>query len=247
MKNRLQFQEKLSGILTLAEDQGKRITTQEVDAYFESDQLTKDQFDLVYDYLLSQKVVVKGYEKSGGMLKEKNREETIAYTEEEEKYLQIYEQDLQGIPKEKEGEREKLLGQVMNQDVAAKSRLIELYLPEVLRVAKEHHHPQIFLGDMVQEGNMSLILAIDMVTDVKESQGFILSEIRGGMQALMEEQADVKQRDQRMIEKVNYLVACREELTKEMGREVTGEELSAYMNLSEEEMMDILKLAETPE
>ncbi|MEG0227780.1 MAG: RNA polymerase sigma factor region1.1 domain-containing protein, partial [Lachnospiraceae bacterium] len=114
MKNRLQFQEKLSGILTLAEDQGKRITTQEVDAYFESDQLTKDQFDLVYDYLLSQKVVVKGYEKSGGMLKEKNREETIAYTEEEEKYLQIYEQDLQGIPKEKEGEREKLLGQVMN-------------------------------------------------------------------------------------------------------------------------------------
>ena len=59
MSDRLEFRGKLQGILELAESQEKKITLEEVETYFEEEQLSREQIDLVCDYLLSQKVAVR--------------------------------------------------------------------------------------------------------------------------------------------------------------------------------------------
>ena len=70
MADRLQFKEKLAGVLALAEDQNGKITVDEVEKYFEEDGLSQEQMNLVSDYLLSMKMAVIGYNQAGGKVKE---------------------------------------------------------------------------------------------------------------------------------------------------------------------------------
>lgn len=243
MSERIQFREKLSGILEIAQEQGKRITTQEVEKYFEEDQLSEEQLTLVFDYLLAQKTVVKGYVKKGGAVTDQEEIEKESLTAEEQKYLEEYEHDLASLPKEKEGEKKKLWELAVAGDALSKSRLIELYLPEVVVIAKEMNCKELFLGDLVQEGNVSLMLAMDMLTTCEDAQEQLFGEIRAGIQALKEEQNELKQQDRRMVEQVNRLDEGVKALTEDMGRKVTVEELAEYMELSEEDVLDIMKLA----
>ena len=98
MAERLEFREKLSGILTLCESQNNITDKATVEAYFAEDNLSAEQMELVFDYLLSKKVIVKGYVKAGGSIKNaENTEEPIRYTQEEQNYLNLYEQDLKGL------------------------------------------------------------------------------------------------------------------------------------------------------
>ncbi len=69
MAERLEFREKLSGILTLCESQNNITDKATVEAYFAEDNLSAEQMELVFDYLLSKKVIVKGYVKAGGSIK----------------------------------------------------------------------------------------------------------------------------------------------------------------------------------
>lgn len=242
MSSKLQFREKLSGILQLAEEQGKRITTEEVELYFEEDHLTKEQIELVYDYLLSQKIVVKGYEKTGGTIKEKE-EQPVAYTKEEQVYLETYLSDLSAIRLEEDGERQKLYREVLDQDALAKARLVEIYLPEVVEIAKTLHHPDVFLGDMIQEGNVSLMLAMDFLDSAEHAHEQICTEIRQGMQALVEEHLEAKRQDHKMVEQVNNLDETIKGLTEDLGRKITIEELSLHLEMPEQEILNVLKLA----
>ena len=71
MAGKLEFRAKLSGVLEFAKSKGGKIALEDVEKYFEDDQLSQEQMDLVCEYLMSQKMVVLGYVKKGGTIKEK--------------------------------------------------------------------------------------------------------------------------------------------------------------------------------
>lgn len=244
MEKRLEFRQKLGGILRLAEENGRTITIEEVERYFEEEHLSKAQIELVFDYLLSQKIVVKGYEKTGSSVisREEQEERNIAFSAEEEAYLKEYTNDLSAIKTVSKEEKEVLFAKAIVGDALAKSRLVEGYLLKVVEIAKEMHHPEVFLGDLVQEGNVGLLLAVDLIRDSKEAERIIEREIRQAMQMLIEEQTELKSRDKKMVEKVNLLDESIQTLTEELGRKVTIDELAVYMGISEEEVEDILRL-----
>ena len=94
MADRLEFQGKLGWILEEAKEHANRIQKEEIERYFENDDLSDEQMELVYDYLLSQKVAVSGYErKHGRVYAAEEKESTL--TQEEQTYLQNYEGELQ--------------------------------------------------------------------------------------------------------------------------------------------------------
>ena len=237
--NKAEFLEKLSGLVQMAKAQESQITIDEVKAYFDGMDLTEDQMELVFDYLLAQKVVVKGYLK---LNEEVEEEEKIVFTAEEEAYLKEYEEDLKAFRPESEGERETLFAKVIAGDDNARNRLIEIYLKDVIEVAKEMYHQDVFLGDLVQEGNVGLILGLDMLQDVNGAHEQLVAQMKECMQALIEEQTELKSQDNKMIEKVSALDESIKSLTEELGRKVSIDELAVYMGLDEEEILDILKL-----
>ena len=237
MEARAEFLKKLNGLVAMAKGQGDQITIDEVRAYFADAALTEEQLELVFDYLLAQKVVVKGYIKMTEAVEEK-----ITYTEEEEAYLKEYLNDLEAFKEEKAGEKESLFAKLIGGDASAKNRLTELYLKEVVEIAKEMYHPEIFLGDIIQEGNVGLILGVDMLADVATAHETIVNQVKQCIQMLIEEHAEVKSRDNKMVEKVTMLDESIKTLTEELGRKVTIDELAVYMGMTEEEIDDILRL-----
>lgn len=237
MEGRAEFLNKLNGLVAVAKGQGDQITIDEVKSYFSETGLTEEQLELVFDYLLAQKVVVKGYIKMT-----QAAEEQVTYTAEEETYLKEYLNDLQAFKEAANGEKEALLCKFINGDATVKNRLTEIYLKEVVEIAKELYHPEIFLGDMIQEGNVGLILGLDMLTSVETAHETIINQIKQCMQMLIEEHTEVKSRDNKMVEKVTMLDESIKALTEELGRKVTIDELAVYMGMTEEEIEDILSL-----
>lgn len=235
MQDRVTFLEKLGDMVKRAREKESIITIAEVEEYFPSGTLTEEQMDMVFDYLLSQKIVVKGYLK----IQEEAKEEL---TEAEKRYLEEYERELAGLRAEEEGEKNRLFTQIIAGDTLAKSRMIELYLKEVVELAKALRHPEIFLEDLVQEGNVGLILGVEMITDEKSAHDTIVGQVRQSIQMYIEEYEDSKARDKSMIQKVDAMDAAITELTEELGRKVTIEELAVHLGMSEDEVMDILHL-----
>ena len=220
MAERLEFREKLAGILALCASQNNITDKTTVEEYFAEDNLSKEQMELVFDYLLSQKVIVKGYVKAGGSIKNAEKpEDVVRYTQEEQDYLNLYEQDLKGL---REGDQLKEL------------------LPAILSMAKEMHRTDIYIGDLVQEGNMGLMLAMEEHEGDMEA---LLSMAKESMQALLESQEETKKQDNRMVEKVNDLDEQIKKLSEEMGRKVSVDELEEFLDITEDEISDILKLA----
>ena len=236
MSGEARFLENLNGLLKLAKDNGGQITIEEVKAYFSEDALTEEQMDLVFEYLLTQKISVKGYVKM-------NSDMEVEFTEEEQTYLKEYQQILSEIKPEAPGEIHNMIERAVQRDVSAKARLVELYMPQVLEIAKELYRPEVFLGDLVQEGNLGLVLGVDMLTDEETAHRVMIGQIRQSMQLLLEEQSELASRDKKMIEKVENLDKSIQALTEELGRKVTIDELAVYMGLEVEEIEDILKLA----
>ena len=238
MIDQSQFRKKLEELLEQADVQDKRLTNEQIKEFFAEDGLTEEQMLLVYDFLMSQKIVVSGYYKQ--QTTEQIDEST--FSDEEKQYLAEYTEDLKAMKQEQEGERAELLKKAVAQDALAKSRLIELYLPQVVEIAKELHEEGIYLGDCVQEGNVSLILALDMLPE-DDADAFIQQEIRQGILAMMEEHKELKRRDKKMENQVNNLDETLHKMADEKGRGITMSELAEHMKISEDEILDIIKLA----
>ncbi len=253
MADKLEFLSKLSGILELAKEYEYRLTKDQVEAYFLEDQLTSEQMELVFDYLMAQKVAVRGYIKLGSRdseaISESKETETIAdrLTQEEQEYLEEYETDLKAIRGAKDGEVELLAQKINEGDTLAKGRMTEIYLSKVVEIGKSMHHPELFLGDLIQEGNVSLMLALECLPDINTVgiigvESHLETEIRQGIQLLIEEMTELKNRDKKMVEQVAELDECITKLTEDLGRKVTLDELALYTEMSEDEILEILKL-----
>lgn len=234
MSDRLEFRGKLQRILELAESQEKKITLEEVETYFEDEQLSREQIDLVCDYLLSQKVAVSGYEKMGGILSgpkkvEAQEEPCPILTEEEQRYVESY---LEELGEMKAGSEEE-------------ARLL-YYFPKVVELAVKINRSQVFIGDVIQEGNVSLMLALkesDSRNDRELEEQEIMDQVRAGMLALVEEQTEVKRQDKKMVEQVSELDETIQSMSEEMGRKVAVDEVAEKLGISEAQIADILKLA----
>lgn len=239
MSGKETFLLKLKGLVEIAHSNGNKITIEEVTDYFSKevfpDTLTEEQMELVFDYLLAQRVAVQGYVKV-------DTSEQLELTEEEKTYLKEYLIELDGLFHTLSETKEVLIERVLQGDDTAKPLLIEHYLQEVVEIAKTLNRPEVFLGDLIQEGNLGIVLGVELISDVKTAHEVILSQIRQSMQLLLEESQELSSRDKKMIEKVSALDEAIKNLTEELGRKVSIDELAIYMGMEIKEIEDILKL-----
>lgn len=219
MGGKLQFREKLNGILTLGKEKHHVLTMEDVEKYFEEDVLSEEQMELVCDYLLSQKIAVTGYVKKGGTVVEK---EECVFSEEDERYLETYMEEMSSLIPINEREEK-----------------LKKYYQTVVEIAKELYTPTFFIGDLIQEGNVGLVLALEKEETTEKE---IIEGIRQMIQLFVEEQEEMRHQDNKMVEKVVFLDESLKNLTEDLERKPTLEELADYMEMTEEEVNDILRL-----
>ena len=150
-------------------------------------------------------------------------------TEEEQRYVESY---LEELGEMKAGSEEE-------------ARLL-YYFPKVVELAVKINRSQVFIGDVIQEGNVSLMLALkesDSRNDREQEEQEVMDQVRAGMLALVEEQTEVKRQDKKMVEQVSELDETIQSMSEEMGRKVAVDEVAEKLGISEAQIADILKLA----
>ena len=243
-----EFQDKLKEIQTLAMQNGKQVQAELVEKFFGEDGMDRDKLQKVYDFLEIQGIAVHGYEKEkrqAGNQGELHREEDtqtavqqIPLTQEEEEYLEEYLETFGDT----EGYDRAQLFQELRQGADVKEHILKSYQKEVVQIARELHSGEVFFGDLLQEGNMGLLMALERAAEQEEIHTWLVNEIRSTIRLFLEEQNQQKKEDDILVEKVRNLEARVKELTEDEDVKYSVEELAVFLDMDVEEMESVLRL-----
>lgn len=246
MMDMREFQEKLEQLMELAAKQEKNLNNEQILEIFGLNQLSPQQLQSLYEYLRIQGIRIQGADLApmdiGKALDPQEEKKPVILEAEDEQCLKEYEEMLRQFPSEKEGEREALLLQAVTDVAGVQERLAQLYLKEILQYARKLWRQGIYIGDLIQEGNMSLLLALAEEIPEEGKADWMEERLLAGMESWVKEQTEQKYRDESMVEKVRKLEAAIRELSDDEEQKFSVEELAAYLDMDEEEIRAVLRL-----
>ena len=162
--------------------------------------------------------------------------------------VRMYLREIGKIPLLSFDEELELAKRVINGDEEAKQKLAESNLRLVVSIAKKYVGRGMLFLDLIQEGNMGLIKAVEKFDYTK---GYKFSTyatwwIRQAITRAIADQARTIRIPVHMVETINKLIRTSRHLLQQLGREPTPEEIAKEMDMPVEKVMEIQKIAQDP-
>ena len=162
--------------------------------------------------------------------------------------VRMYLKEIGVVPLLSNEEEKELAIAVENGDLEAKQRLAEANLRLVVSIAKRYVGRGMQFLDLIQEGNMGLMKAVDKFD---YSKGFKFSTyatwwIRQAITRAIADQARTIRIPVHMVETINKLVREQRNLLQELGQDPTPEQIAERMEMTPDKVREILKIAQEP-
>ncbi|MGI6123028.1 MAG: RNA polymerase sigma factor RpoD [Acetivibrionales bacterium] len=162
--------------------------------------------------------------------------------------VRMYLKEIGKVPLLSSDDEIELAKKMENGDEEAKKRLAEANLRLVVSIAKRYVGRGMLFLDLIQEGNLGLIKAVEKFDFRK---GFKFSTyatwwIRQAITRAIADQARTIRIPVHMVETINKLIRVSRQLLQELGRDPTPEEIAKEMGMSEDKVRDIMKISQEP-
>ena len=252
------FWEKIEGILAIAKKKKNVLDYQEIMTYFQDTDFEADRMEKVFEILELKKVDVR-------MNDVPDEDEDIILDDEDEIDIEkidlsvpdgiglddpvrMYLKEIGKVPLLSADEEIEYAKRMEEGDEVAKRRLAEANLRLVVSIAKRYVGRGMQFLDLIQEGNLGLIKAVEKYDYRK---GFKFSTyatwwIRQAITRAIADQARTIRIPVHMVETINKLVRVQRQLLQELGREPSPEEIAENMDIPVERVREIQKISQEP-
>ena len=254
------FQIKLRELLALAKKKKNMLEYQEISDFFSDMQLDAEQFEKILDFLETNNIDVLRItddDVDDEMLLDVDDEDEIEVEKIDlsvpdgvsiEDPVRMYLKEIGKVPLLSAEEEIELAKRMELGDQEAKKRLAEANLRLVVSIAKRYVGRGMLFLDLIQEGNLGLIKAVEKF-DYRKGYKFSTYAtwwIRQAITRAIADQARTIRIPVHMVETINKLIRVSRQLLQELGREPTPEEIAAEMNMPVERVREILKISQEP-
>ena len=239
-------------------DKGKKngsLTYKEIMDTFEEVEMDPEQIDKLYEYLETKGIDVVGAIDNDldiPPLDEDVEEVDLDISIPEgisiDDPVRMYLKEIGKVPLLSPEEEIDLANRIKKNDSEAKKKLTEANLRLVVSIAKRYVGRGMLFLDLIQEGNLGLIKAVEKFDYTK---GFKFSTyatwwIRQAITRAIADQARTIRIPVHMVETINKLIRVSRQLLQQLGRDPIPEEIAAEMGMSEDKVREIMKIAQEP-
>ena len=261
------FMEKLKGLMEMGKKKKNTLEYHEIQSYFQDMPISDDQMDKVLEYLEAHGIDVLRISENGNDVDDLLllSDDDINLDDEEEVDMEnldisvpegisiedpvrMYLKEIGKVPLLSAEEEIELAQRMEEGDESAKKRLAEANLRLVVSIAKRYVGRGMLFLDLIQEGNLGLIKAVEKF-DYRKGYKFSTYAtwwIRQAITRAIADQARTIRIPVHMVETINKLIRVSRQLLQELGREPTPEEIAEEMHMSVERVREILKISQEP-
>ena len=256
----VQFDEKLKELITLAKKKKNELDLKEVQDFVAAMKLQEEQMDKVFEELEKNGVEILGIPEADDIADDEiilteadevdveNLDLTLPDGYNLEDPVRMYLKEIGKVPLLTAEEEIELAKRMEEGDEEAKKRLSEANLRLVVSIAKRYVGRGMLFLDLIQEGNLGLIKAVEKFD---YSKGYKFSTyatwwIRQAITRAIADQARTIRIPVHMVETINKLVRVSRQLLQQLGREPSPEEIAVEMNMPVERVREILKISQEP-
>ncbi|MCI9437547.1 MAG: RNA polymerase sigma factor RpoD [Lachnospiraceae bacterium] len=255
---RAKFEEKIKELLNMAKKKKNVLEYQEISDFFSDMPLEEEQFEKILDMLEQNNVdVLRITDDEVGddiiltdedEVDVENLDLTIPDGISLEDPVRMYLKEIGKVPLLSAEEEIELAQRMELGDQDAKKRLAEANLRLVVSIAKRYVGRGMLFLDLIQEGNLGLIKAVEKF-DYRKGYKFSTYAtwwIRQAITRAIADQARTIRIPVHMVETINKLIRVSRQLLQELGREPTPEEIAEEMSMPVERVREILKISQEP-
>ena len=250
----VKFSEKLKELLVFAKKKKNVLEFQEINDFFVDFDMDPTMVERIYEFLEANNVDVLRItdEEDDIILEDEEELEEIDFSIPEgisiDDPVRMYLKEIGKVPLLSADDEIELARRMKVGDADAKKRLAEANLRLVVSIAKRYVGRGMMFLDLIQEGNLGLIKAVEKFDYTK---GFKFSTyatwwIRQAITRAIADQARTIRIPVHMVETINKLIRVQRQLLQELGREPSPEEVAAEMNIPVERVREIQKISQEP-
>ena len=253
-------EEKKISVDTLIEKGKKgKLSANDLDEALEEMDFDADSYDKLYETLADNGIALDGEISSEEMSEIESEVEKFGAGENMERILEqeglaiddpvrLYLKEIGKVPLLTSDREKTLAERMMAGDESAKTELVEANLRLVVSIAKRYVGRGMFFLDLIQEGNLGLMKAVDKFDYTK---GYKFSTyatwwIRQAITRAIADQARTIRIPVHMVETIHKVSRYSRQMLQELGREATAEEIGEKMGMSAEKVREIMKIAQDP-
>ena len=253
-ENMVLFMDKLNKLIPFVREREHEPTPELINDYFSDMELTEEQMEKIYEYLELNGIFVEhqGSEPDRRMLEEADEEEidpndiSVPEGVSMDDPVRMYLKEIGNIPLLTAEEEIRLSKELEKGSREAGKKLAEANLRLVVSIAKRYVGRGMQFLDLIQEGNVGLIKAVEKYDYTK---GYKFSTyatwwIRQAITRAIADQARTIRIPVHMVETMNKITRIQRSLTQKLGREPSVDELAKEVQMPAERVQEIMKLAQ---